>query len=142
MDIELIGSYLLIIVLTLAGITGIIICITILKKTAKAEKVPAKIIGIKSRRGTRGTIERHFKYAVQITNDKVIELERLERISMIGYISDSLVIKEYLGKEIMVPYDRKNNKLFPHETIVETYLQSSIIVTTLGCVIILMLLLL
>ena len=138
MDIELIGSYFMIIFLTLAGITGIIICITILKKTAKAEMVPARIIEIKS----RGTIERHFKYAIQIDNDKVIELERLERISMIGYISDSLVIKEYLGKELMVPYDRKNNKLFPHEPIVRTYLQISIIVTTLGCVIILMLLLL
>ena len=138
MDLELIGSYFMIIFVTLAGLTGTIICITILKKTAKAEMVPARIIGISS----RGTIERHFKYSVQIDNDKVIELERLERISTIGYISDSLVVKEYLGKELMVPYDRKNNKLFPHETIVETYLQTSIIITTLGCVIILMLLLL
>ena len=104
MDLELIGSYFMIIFVTLAGLTGTIICITILKKNAKAEMVPARIIGINS----RGTIEKHFKYAVQIDNDKEIELERLERISMIGYISDSLVIKEYLPKkEIYIPQENK-----------------------------------
>lgn len=44
MNLELIGSYFMIFLLALAGIAGIIICVSILKKTANAERVPATIV--------------------------------------------------------------------------------------------------
>ena len=125
MNLELIGSYFMILLLALVGIVGIIICISILKKTANAERVSATIVSYR----INYSREKYFTYNVQIDNNKIIKLERLVEIE-----SSSLqAADKYLGKEVSVPYDRERNKLYPHEPIVRTYLMISVILALMGC---------
>lgn len=125
MNLELIGSYFMIFLLALAGIAGIIICVSILKKTANAERVPATIVSFKH----SGYRDKYLTYAVQIDNNKIIELERL--VELESY-SNSLAA-QYLGRKVTVPYDRERNKLYPHEPIVRSYLMISVIFALMGC---------
>lgn len=126
MDLELIGSYFMILLMALVGIAGIIICVSILKKTANAEMVPATIVGYSMRSKNH---ERRFTYAVRIDNNKIIKLERNVEIE-----SDSdLLAAKYLGREVTVPYDREHNKLYPHEPIVRGYLMISVMFALMGC---------
>lgn len=75
-----------------------------------------------------------FTYAVQIDNNKTIELKRLVAIE-----SSSLRAGDkYLGKEVTVPYDREHNKLYPHEPIVRTYLLFSVMLALIGLALVLM----
>ena len=125
MVLEFIESYFMILLLAIAGIAGIIICVSILKKTANAEMVPATIVSYR----INYSREKYFTYNVQIDNNKIIKLERLVEIE-----SSSLqAADKYLGKEVTVPYDRERNKLYPHEPIVHTYLMISIILALMGC---------
>lgn len=125
MVLEFIESYFMILLMTVAGIAGIIICISILKNTANAERVPATIVSFKH----SGSREKYLTYAVQIDNNKIIELRRLVELE-----SDSnSLATQYLGREVTVPYDREHNKLYPHEPIVRTYLMISVILALMGC---------
>ena len=125
MFLEFIESYFMILLMAIAGISGIIICVSILKKISNAEMVPATIVSFTH----SGSREKYLTYAVQIDNNKIIKLERLVEIE-----SSSLqAADKYLGKEVSVPYDRERNKLYPHEPIVRTYLMISVILALMGC---------
>ena len=125
MDLELMGSSFMILLMPIVGIAGIIICISILKKTAKAEMVPATIVSF-----THSVHrEKYLTYAVQIENNKIIELRRLVELKS----SSNRLAAQYLGREVTVPYDREHNKLFPHEPIVRGYLIFSAMLALMGC---------
>ena len=125
MDLELIESYFMILLLPIVGIAGIIICISILKKTANAEMVPATIVSFKH----SGHREKYLTYAVQIENNKIIELRRLVELES----SSNRLAAQYLGRKVTVPYDREHNKLYPHEPIVRGYLIVSAMLALMGC---------
>lgn len=125
MILEFIKFYFMILLMAVVGITGIIICILILKDTANAERVPATIVSFKH----NGYREKYLTYAVQIDNNKIIELRRLVKLE-----SDSnSLATQYLGREVTVPYDREHSKLYPHELIVQDYLMISVILALMGC---------
>ena len=133
MDLELIGSYFMILLMSIASITGIIICIWILKNTANAEMVRATIVSFRH----NGYREKYLTYEVRI-NNKIIRLSRLVKLKS----GSNSLATQYLGREVMVPYDSKHNKLYPHEPIVLGYLTIFAILTLMGFGILVMLILL
>ena len=133
MDLELIGSYFMILLMPIASITGIIICIWILKKTANAEMVRATIVSFRH----NGYREKYLTYEVRI-NNKIIRLSRLVKLKS----GSNSLATQYLGREVMVPYDSKHNKLYPHKPIVLGYLTIFAMLTLMGFGILVMLILL
>lgn len=134
MFLEFFESYFMILLMAIAGISGIIICVSLLKKISNAERVPATIVSYK----INGYRDKYFTYAVRIDHNKIVKLKRLVNIES----SSSLAADKYLGKEVTVPYDREKNKLYPHEPIVYTYLIISVVFALMGCGLLTMLVLL
>ena len=123
MDFELAISIICITLLPVAGIIGIIICSRILNKISNAEKCPAIIVGYEDNREDG---EQFFICNVKISDDKIIKCRRLLRVKFFEKSS------KYIGKELMIPYDRKDDKILPDERIVRTYLYISIAIFIFG----------
>ena len=117
MDFGVIAGFISIILVLVLGIIVIIKCNKILKKIKNAEKFPAIITGYVD---DREEGNQTFICTVKISEDKVIKCRRFLRVRLFEKAS------QYIGKEIMVPYDRELDKVLEDERIVRSYLYISI----------------
>ena len=117
MDFGVIAGFISIILVLVVGIIVIIKCNKILKKIDNAENLPAIITGYVN---DREEGNQSFICTVKISEDKVVKCRRRLRVKFFEKAS------KYIGKEIMVPYDRELDKVLEDERIVRSYLHISI----------------
>lgn len=120
------------IIITLCGITYCLTNIIILVKCTLSQRVPAAIICYSG----RGNI-RIFTYCVSVAPGVALRLERevLPLMNLLPFYS----INNYVGRNVMVPFDPKKQKLLPHEPILIVKLVLSLVVTALGIVMLIVL---
>lgn len=123
------------IIVTLCGIIYGLTNLIILAKCILSKKVPATIIGHRGN-GKNGGIHQ-FIYRVLAAPGVVLQLER--EVMPLSSILPFYSIDNYVGREIMVPFDTQKQKLLPHEPILIVKLGLSIVATALGIVMLIML---
>ena len=103
-------------------------------KILLCRKVSARIIQIDSHTNKWGIYNFHY---LIMENGETLKLSRDMMPIKLQFLSIS--VHSYIGKEVFVPYDEKNNKLLEHIVIVFAKLLLSVVLTILWSVCLVML---
>ncbi len=123
------------IIITMCGIVFGLTNLIMLAKCTLSHRVPATIIGY---RGGGINFGIHpFTYRVFVAPGVVLQLER-EVMPLMNFLP-FYSIDNYVGRNVMVPFDPKKQKLLPHEPILIIKLALSLAVAALGIVMLIML---
>ena len=122
-------------IITLCGIIYGLTNLIMLAKCIMSPKVPATIISYRGRGINFGI--HAFTYRVFASPDVVLQLER-EVMPLMNFIP-FYSIDNYVGRNVMVPFDSKKKRLLPHEPILIVKLVLSLVVVVLGVVMMIML---
>lgn len=123
------------IIITFCGIIYGLTNLIMLAKCIMSPNVPATIIGYRGR-GINSGIHA-FTYRVFAAPGVVLQLER-EVMPLMNYMP-FYSIDNYVGRNVMVPFDPKKQKLLPHEPILIVKLVLSLVAVALGIVMLIML---
>lgn len=123
------------IIITFCGIIYGLTNLIMLAKCIMSPKVPATIISYRGR-GINSGIHA-FTYRVFAAPDVVLQLER--KVMPLMNFMPFYSIDNYVGRNVMVPFDSKKKRLLPHEPILIVKLVLSLVVVALGVVMLIML---
>lgn len=116
------------IIIALCGMVFSFINLIMLARCTLSPKVPATIIRYRGRGVNFGIFL--FTYHVVVAPSVVLQLER-EVMPLMNFLP-FYSINNYVGRNVMVPFDSKKQKLLPHEPILVVKLVLSLIVATMG----------
>ena len=116
------------IIIALCGMVFSFINLIMLARCTLSQKVPATIIRYRGRGVNFGIFL--FTYHVVVAPSVVLQLER-EVMPLMNFLP-FYSINNYVGRNVMVPFDSKKQKLLPHEPILVVKLVLSLIVATMG----------
>ena len=116
------------IIIALCGMVFSFINLIMLARCTLSPKVPATIIRYRGRGVNFGIFL--FTYYVVVAPSVVLQLER-EVMPLMNFLP-FYSINNYVGRNVMVPFDSKKQKLLPHEPILVVKLVLSLIVATMG----------
>lgn len=118
------------IIIALCGIVYSLTNLIMLIKCILSPRVPAVIIGYRGRGRNFGIFP--FTYRIFTASGVVLQLER-EVMPLMNFLP-FYSINNYVGRNVTVPFDSQKQKLLPHEPILIIKLILSLVVATLGIV--------
>ena len=123
------------IIIALCGMVFSFINLIMLARCILSQKVPATIIRYRGRGVNFGIFL--FTYHVVVAPSVVLQLER-EVMPLMNFLP-FYSINNYVGRNVMVPFDSKKQKLLPHAPIIIVKLVLSILTAAFGTAMMIML---
>ena len=123
------------VIIILCGIVYALTNLTMLVKCTFSKRVPATIIGYRGRGINFGI--HSFIYRVFVAPGVILQMER--EVMPLKNLLPFYSIDNYVGCNVMVPFDPKKQKLLSHEPILIVKLVLSLVATALGIVMLIVL---